>query len=403
MSKKAMSEVISPEMTAWRDIDWKKLTEINVKKLQKLMKKRQMDILIVQSLDNFQYITGYRVPANINLLYYLHRQGAILHVDSDQPIMLAGAADIFDVTHFHWIKDVRPTPINAGLWPKIIKKALKDHKIDGGTIGLDYTMQHVLAEKLKTELRENYKFVDGSEILETARAVKNEEEIKIHRRAVALAEVQMRAAIDSVREGVREVEVAAKAEFALRMADSEAFPAWSLFVMSGDRAAYLERVASNKIIRRGEIVMIDGGCHYNGYYAEFSRHVMVGEPTREQKELYRVAWEAEQKAVKAIGPGVKASKIDAIARGIIKDAGYEKYQHPHITGHGHGLELHEAPMIGDIGQVKEYILEPGMIVAIEPGIFKPGVGGVREEDIVLVTERGHEVLTRMGYEEKLLS
>jgi Xaa-Pro aminopeptidase len=397
-----MIDEISPEMAAWKDIDWKKLTEVNVRKVQKSMKKSQVDILLVQSLDNFQYLTGYRVPANINLLYYLHRQGAILPVDADQPIMLPGAADIFDVTHFHWIKDARPTPVKAALWPKIIQKALKDHNINGGTIGLDYTMQHVLAEGVKKELRGNFKFVDGTEILETARAVKNEEEIKIHRRAVALAEVQMRTARDTVREGVREAEVAAKAEFALRMADSEAFPAWSLFVMSGDRAAYLERVASNKIIRRGEIVMIDGGVHYNGYYAEFSRHVMVGNPTKEQKELYSVAWEAEQKAVENARPGVKASKIDAIARGVIKDAGYEKYQHPHITGHGHGLEIHEAPMIGDPGQVKEYILEPGMIVALEPGIFKPGVGGVREEDILLITNTGHEVLTKAEYEEKLL-
>ena len=398
-----MIDEISPEMVAWKEIDWKRLTELNVRKLQRLMKEKEVDALIVQSLDNFQYITGYRVPANINLIYYLHRQGAILPAEADQPIMLAGAADIFDVKHFHWIKDARPTPIQAGLWPKIIKKALDDHKITGGTIALDYTMQYVLAEKLQKELKGNYKFVDGSEILETARAVKNEEEIKVHRRAVALAEVQMRAAIDAVREGVREIDVAVKAEYALRMADPDAFPAWSLFVMSGDRAAYLERYASNKIIRRGEIVLIDGGCHYNGYYAEFSRHVMVGKPTNEQKKLYRVAWEAEQKAVEAVRPGVKASEIDKIARGIIEDAGYGKYQHPHITGHGHGLEIHEAPLIGDPGQVKEYILEPGMIVAIEPGIFKPGVGGVREEDILLVTETGHEVLTKMEYEEKLLS
>jgi Xaa-Pro aminopeptidase len=398
-----MKDEISPEMLAWKDIDWKKLTEINTRKLQASMKKENMDLLIVQSLDNFQYMTGYRVPGNINLLYYLHRQGAILPVDADEPIMLAGAADIFDVTHFHWIKDVRSTPVKATLWPKIIGKVFKDYKITNGTIGLDYSMQYVLAEGLQRELGKSFKFVNGSEILENARAVKNEEEIKVHRRAVALAEVQMKVARETAKEGVRESEVAARAEFALRMSDPEAFPAWSLFVMSGDRASYLERVASNKIIRRGEIVNIDGGVHYNGYYAEFSRHVMVGQPTKEQKDLYRAAWEAEQAAVKAVKPGVKASTLDAIARRVIKEAGYEKFQHPHITGHGHGLEIHEAPMIGDPGQVKEYILEPGMILALEPGIFKPGVGGVREEDILLVTATGHEKLTKADYEEKLLS
>ena len=398
-----MSVEISPEMAAWKEIDWKKLTEINVRKLQRLMKEKEVDTLIVQSLDNFQYITGYRVPANINLIYYLHRQGAILFAEADQPIMLAGAADIFDVKHFHWIKDARPTPIQSVLWLEIIKKVLGDYKITGGTVALDPIMPYVLVDKLKKELNGNYEFVSAGEILETARAVKNEEELKVYRRAVALAETMMRVARDNVKDGVKEVEVAAKAEYALRMADPNAFPAWAYFVMSGDKAAYLERVATDKIIRRGEIVMIDGGCHYNGYYAEFSRHVMVGKPTAEQRKLYRVAFEAEQEAVKAIKPGVKVSKIDKIARGIIKDAGYGKYQHPHITGHGQGLEIHEAPLIGDPGQVKEYIFEPGMIVAIEPGIFKPGVGGVRVEDIVLVTETGHEVLTKIEYEEKLLT
>lgn len=398
-----MSVEISPEMAAWKEIDWKKLTEINVRKLQRLMKEREVDTLIVQSLDNFQYITGYRVPANINLIYYLHRQGAILFAEADQPIMLAGAADIFDVKHFHWIKDARPTPIQSDLWLEIIKKVLEDYKITGGTVALDPIMPYVLVDKLQKELNGNYEFVSAGEILETARAVKNEEELKVYRRAVALAEAMMRVAKDNVKDGVKEVEVAAKAEYALRMADPNAFPAWTYFVMSGDKAAYLERVATDKIIRRGEIVMIDGGCHYNGYYAEFSRHVMVGKPTAEQKRLYRVAFEAEQEAVEAIKPGVKVSKIDKIARGIIEDAGYGKYQHPHITGHGQGLEIHEAPLIGDPGQVKEYTFQPGMIVAIEPGIFKPGVGGVRVEDIVLVTETGHEVLTKIEYEEKLLS
>jgi Xaa-Pro aminopeptidase len=99
---------------------------------------------------------------------------------------------------------------------------------------------------------------------------------------------------------------------------------------------------------------------------------------------------------------VKVSEIDSIARGIIAEAGYAEYQHPHYTGHGHGLGPHDRPIIGDPGQTEDYELEAGMVVALEPGIFKPGVGGVREEDVVLITETGHEILSLVAYEEKLL-
>ena len=295
---------VSRDISGWKEIDWKRLTEFNVKKLQRMMRDDEVDALIVQTLDNFQYVTGYRVPSSINLMHYLHRQAAILPAEGE-PIMLAGAADIFDARHFHWIADVRPMPIQVELWPKIVKSALDDHGIVG-TIALDSRMQHGLAEGIKRELGEKYKFVSGSEMLETSRAVKNDEEVKAYIRALALAEVQMRAARDAVREGVSEHHVAAVAEYAMRMADPDAFPAWTLFVMSGERSAYLQRYPSSKIIRRGEIVMIDGGCHWNGYYSEFSRHVMVGEPSAEQKKIYAIAFEAEQKAVEAIKPGVKA-------------------------------------------------------------------------------------------------
>src|SRR3990170_6075735 len=126
-----MSVEVSRDITGWREIDWKRLTELSVKKLQRSMRDHEVDALIVQTLDNFQYVTGYRVPASINLMYYLHRQGAILPAEGDQPIMLAGAADIFDAKHFHWIEDVRAMPIQIELWPKIVKSAFGDHGIVG--------------------------------------------------------------------------------------------------------------------------------------------------------------------------------------------------------------------------------------------------------------------------------
>ena len=390
------------EMSAWKDIDWRKLTELNIERLKSLMRADGVDALFAHRIDNFQYVTGYMNPTHYNLMFYTLRQGALVLAGEAQPIMLAGAADIFDVKSFWWIEDVRPMPWGLDTWPEIIKEALLDHNLKEGKIAVDPDTTYLLMDGLKQELGSRYELVSAESILDEARGVKNGEEIKVIRRAAALASAVVVAAKNAIKEGVREIDVATEAERTLTTLEPLAYPCFKTTVSSGDRAAYLDRIPSNKIIGEGEIVMIDAGCRYMGYYSEFSRHVMVGRATQEQKRLYRAAWESEQEAIKAIKPGAKSSEIDRIAREVIEKAGYGAYQHAHYTGHGHGLGIHDAPIVGDPRQKKEYVFEPGMVVAIEPAILKPGVGGVRVEDVVLVTETGHEVLTRVGYEERLL-
>jgi Xaa-Pro aminopeptidase len=389
-------------MSAWKNVDWRKLTELNIKRLKSLMKTEGVDALFAHRIDNFQYVTGYMNPTHYNLMFYTLRQGAILLANEEQPIMLAGAADIFDAKNFWWIKDIRPMPWGLDTWPEIIKEVLRDHGLKEGKVAVDPDTTYILMDGLRGELGKSYTLVSAESILDTARGVKNPEEIKVIRRAAGLASAMIVAAKNAIKEGVREIDVSTLVDRTLMMIEPLAYPSFKTTISSGERAAYLDRIPSYKVIGQGEIVMIDAGCRYMGYYSEFSRHVMVGKPTEEQKRLYRTAFEAEQEAIKAIKPGVKASVIDRIARDIIEKAGYGEYQHAHYTGHGHGLGIHDAPIVGDPRQKKEYIFEPGMVVAIEPGVFKPGVGGVREEDIVLVTETGHEILSKVGYEEKLL-
>ena len=394
---------MSAGISAWKEIDWRKLTELNIKKLQPMMKSEGIDALFAHRCDNFQYVTGYMNPAHFGgSVFTIYRQGAIVLAEEEQPIMLAGAADFHDAKNFWWIEDVRSMPSEFDTWPKIIKKALQDHGLKQGKVAVDPHAAHIVIEGLEQELARDFTVVSAGLLFMVVRSIKNSEEIKVIRRAAGLASAMVVAAKAAVKEGVREIDVAMEAERTLAKLEPLAWPVYRTVVSSGDRFAYLDRIPSNKIIGQGEIVNIDAGCQYMGYVSEFSRHVMVGKPTEEQKRVYRAAFEAEQQAVKALGPGVKTSEIDRIARNIIEEAGYGEYQHPHYTGHGHGLGVHDLPIIGDPGQEKEYILEPGMVVAIEPGIFKPGVGGVRVEDVVLVTETGHEVLSKVDYEDKLL-
>ena len=387
---------------AWKGVDWKRLTNLNIQRLQSLMKKDGIDALFLHHWDNFQYATGYLNPAHFYSKGSPLRQGALVLANREQPVMLIGAPDFYDAKNFYWIEDVRSMPARFERWPEIIKAALGDYGLNRGKIAVDPHSLFTLIDELKQELGKGWVFVSAGALVAKARSVKNPEEIKVIRQSAAIATAMVVAAKNAVRAGVREVDVAVAAEAEMARLDPLAHVAFKTVVMSGERGASLDRIPSYKVIGNGEMVNIDAGCYHMGYLSEFGREVMVGRPTAEQKKLYRAAWGAEQAAVKAVLPGAKASEIDKIARAVIAEAGYEKFQHPHYTGHGHGLLGHDLPIIGDPGQVAEVIIEPGMVVALEPGIFKPGVGGVREEDVVLVTETGQEILSLVEYENKLL-
>lgn len=389
-------------VAAWKGIDWKKMTQLNIQRVRSLMKKEGIDALFIHHYDNFQYVTGYLNPIYFQSKGSPLRQGAIVLADREQPIMLIGAPDYYDAKNFYWIEDVRSMPARFERWPEMIKNALGDYGIQQGKMALDPHSLFTLIDSVKELLGKGWNFLSAGSLLAKARAIKNPEEIKVMRRAAAIATAMVVTARDAVKEGVREIDVALAAEATMARLDPLAHVAFKTVVMSGERGACLDRIPSYKVIGNGEMVNIDAGCYHMGYLSEFGREVMVGKPTAEQKRLYRAGHEALIEAVKAIRPGAKASEIDRIARDVIANAGFKDYQHPHYTGHGHGLTGHDLPTIGDPGQIDEVIIEAGMVVAIEPGVFKPGVGGVREEDVVLVTETGHEVLSRVGYETKLL-
>jgi Xaa-Pro aminopeptidase len=387
---------------AWKGVDWKKLTQMNIQRVRSLMKEEGVDALFIHHYDNFQYVTGYMNPIFFQSKGSPLRQGAIVLADREQPIMLIGAPDYYDAKNFYWIEDVRSMPARFERWPEIIKNAISDYGLKKGKMALDPHSLFTLIDSVKEQLGKGWNFLSAGSILAKARAIKNHEEIKVMRQAAAISTAMVVTARDAVKEGVREIDVALAAEATMARLDPLAHVAFKTVVMSGERGACLDRIPSYKVIGNGEMVNIDAGCYHLGYLSEFGREVMVGKPTAEQKKVYRAGHEALMEAVKALGPGVKGSTVDRIARDVIASYGLQEFQHPHYTGHGHGLMGHDLPIIGDPGQTTDVTIEPGMVVAIEPGVFKPGVGGVREEDIVLITDTGHEVLSLVGYETKLL-
>jgi Xaa-Pro aminopeptidase len=165
-------------------------------------------------------------------------------------------------------------------------------------------------------------------------------------------------------------------------------------VASGPNGASPHTRASSRPLERGDLVIIDGFLRSQGYYSDITRTYAVGETDRELELIYSLVQEANAAASEIIKPGVKAEDVDAAARGVIEEAGYGEY-FIHRTGHGLGLEIHEPPYIVE---GNELILEPGMTLTVEPGIYLPGRGGVRIEDDILVTEDGYASLTTLPRE-----
>lgn len=221
------------------------------------------------------------------------------------------------------------------------------------------------------------------------RKVKSAEELQLIKKAVEITDKAYLHMLDYLRPGITESEAALELEFFMRRLGGTR-NAFETIVASGERAALPHGVASNKVMLAGEMVVLDFGTVYHGYHSDLTRTVFLGEPDARAQEIYQVVLEAQEKALKHIRPGMRAYEADLLARQIISGAGYGEF-FGHGLGHGVGLEIHEDPRLSPRDDT---ILEPGMIVTVEPGIYIPGWGGIRIEDMVFLSPGGCDILTR---------
>lgn len=233
------------------------------------------------------------------------------------------------------------------------------------------------------------------DILETLREAKDETEVAAIRRAVAMAERALADTLAGLAPGLTETQVAGRLEAALREAGSEAFPFPSI-VASGPRSALPHARAGERRLAAGDFVLLDFGAVADGYCSDITRTVVLGRATAEQREVYAVVREANARAAAAVRPGMRGMDADAVAREYIDARGFGE-AFGHSLGHGIGLEVHEGPRLA---RTADGVLPVGAVVTIEPGIYRPGWGGVRIEDDVLLHADGPELLT--GFRRDLL-
>lgn len=257
-----------------------------------------------------------------------------------------------------------------------------------GRIGFEAAHTTVSAFRRMSEKLNGIELVELGSNLDAIRACKDAAEIELLASVASLSSLSLASVLVEIRPGVREADVAMALELEMRRrgADGKAF---DFIVASGERGAMPHGRASDKVIQSGELVTIDFGAVKDGYHSDETVTVACGEPGDRAREIHAIVKTAHDRAVDAVRPGISCKDLDDVARSYIRDKGYGDY-FGHGLGHGVGLEIHEMPTLSPRSTE---MLEEGMVVTIEPGIYIPGFGGVRIEDSVVVTGDGCHVIT----------
>ena len=353
-------------------------------KLQKAVKDKGLDALLITHLPHIQYLVGYT------------GSNAVLLVPSQ------GKPHFF--TDFRYKGQVKQEVVGAKISiverERNIQDTLVDKQLfsDYDSLGFEKThITYMMYDFLRTKFR-HVKLVPEAEMVEKLTMIKSEEEISAIGHAAAIGDQVYEKIMDVIKPGVTEREVAAEIAYQTRLLGGER-EAFNIIVASGERSALPHGVASEKKIRKGELVTIDFGCVHKGFNSDMTRTIAVGKVSTELQKIYEIVRVAQQRAIDKVHAGMNARELDSVARDYITLHGYGS-KFGHSTGHGLGIEVHELPTISQRGE--RFKLEPNQVVTVEPGIYLEGLGGVRIEDDVVIRREGCEVLTTSPKEMRVL-
>lgn len=339
-------------------------------KLRSMLRQEGIDGLLLTNSYNRTYMTGFTGTAGV--------------------VLLSAERTLF-ITDFRYVEQAQKQAVgyeivqHTGPITEEVAKRAKElgiTKLGFEQDTLTYSEYRMYGDKTEAEL------VPVSGLVEKLRLIKTDAEIKILKEAAQIADAAFTHILSFIRPGVSELAVSNELEFFMRK-QGAASSSFDIIVASGHRSALPHGVASEKLIETGEFVTLDFGAYYKGYCSDITRTIAVGEPSQDLKDIYDVVLEAQLRGLDGIRAGVTGKEADALTRDYITEKGYGQY-FGHSTGHGIGLEIHEGP---GLSIRSDTVLEPGMAVTVEPGIYIAGLGGVRIEDDVIVTKEGNEILT----------
>ncbi|EOA3420663.1 M24 family metallopeptidase [Enterococcus hirae] len=343
---------------------------LRVEKLRKKMQEENLDSFLITSPYNLRYLTNFTGTTGLAVITL---EKAFFITDFRYTEQAAAQAQGFEI-----IKNVGS--IFEEVADLVQKEGLRELGFEETTVSfLEYS---VLEEIIDAQL------IPISGMIEELREIKDEEEIAIIEKACSIADLAYDHILKMIQPGMTEIEVANQLDFYMRSLGASGV-SFETIVASGLRSAMPHGVASKKIIEQGDLITIDFGCYYEGYVSDMTRTFAIGDPGEQLKEIYQIVLEAQLAVLEVAKPGVTGKQLDAVARDYITKHGYGE-AFGHSTGHGIGLEIHEGPNVS-VRAEKQFV--PGNIITDEPGIYLPGIGGVRIEDDLLITSDGNRVLT----------
>lgn len=340
-----------------------------VNDIQQKMKSEGVEALLITSPYNLRYASNFTGSTGLSVIT---QSKAFFVTDFRYTEQAADQAVEFEIVK------------NTGPIYEEVKAIVEKENIK--SLGFEkefvtFAMYEQISSLLTCEL------IPVSGLVESLREIKEDSEVETIQKAIKITEFAFEEILNFIKPGVSEIEVANKLDFLMREKGASGV-SFDTIVASGKRSAMPHGVASDKKIENGDMITLDFGCYYNGYVSDMTRTFSLGDPGEELKKIHQIVLDANLKVTEVAKAGVTGKALDDIARDYIKEKGYGE-AFGHSTGHGIGLEVHEGP---GINFRNEKVLVSGNVITNEPGIYIPGLGGVRIEDDLLITENGNKNL-----------
>lgn len=345
------------------------------------LKQSDLDGMLVTSAANFYYLSNYYTDPHERVI-------AVYVSKHHDPLLMVPAMEKEDAKNAGWEYKIIGYSDHENPW-KLFLDYLKRNDSIPGSIGLEHN--HLTLDRFQ-QIKEVFPDVhvsDAQEILADLRVIKSKKEYTLLKQAAALADFGVETGVKAIQEGATELGIIAKIEYELKKQGIQQM-SFSTMALSGAKTASPHGTPSMKSIEKGDLILFDLGVVFEGYCSDITRTVAYKTLSQEQEKIYNTVLASEQKAIEASKIGTAVGEIDLAARNHIHQAGYGDY-FTHRIGHGLGIETHEYP---SMHSKNELALQEGMSYTIEPGIYVPNTGGVRIEDMIFMTQKGPETLTK---------